>query len=730
MKKATSAITAFFLTIIMTACTVEFPKDLEIVEVIWDYLPEIDVTPEDAFEYEYDNELGGMVITDYLKASPKVRIPDVLEGEPVVEVDLYDCKKQLTEIIMPDTVIDFSFSDEIEDNLQYLNIPALYRSDWEDRYFDGSYYASLESVYISDGLERVSFDGCEKLKKVYLPDSITSIGYFNYWQDNALCNGFANCVSLESIRIPTGVAELAPGIFSGCTSLESVILNDGLTEIGNNAFESCTSLKSIKIPAGVIRLGIRAFYQCESLESVTLGDGLTEIGGAAFAYCKSLNSIMIPESVITLDNGAFAGCESLKSIKIPKGITVLADTFRDCIGLESVIIEGELTFLGRSTFWGASNVKIKYKNRTYDYSQISELCDLITSSNTSDYNTPTMQIQSSPVTTEATTASTSAVTTAATSAATTAPQEYVSPDINDFSYSDYNEGIELTGYYGNSRSVIVPQSINGKQVIRLGDSLFKNNTELTYITLPEGLKEIGELAFYCCSNLSEISIPESVETIGSFAFYASSELRSFYVPQNVREIGDFCFGWTGIENIEVSKYNKSYKSVDGVFYDVSGKLLICYPCCKPDKEFFIPEGVTVIGYYAFDRPLYLEKLEIGEDVIYISPTQILEYVREITVNAKNSFYEAYDGALFSKDFTVLYIFPPNSDYTSWTVPESVTLFEDYCFTDVKNLRRLQLLSMPDEVCHEAIVREPYDFIISFDGYEYSAEEFHSLYGSY
>ena len=43
-------------------------------------------------------------------------------------------------------------------------------------------------------------------------------------------------------------------------------------------------------------------------------------------------------------------------------------------------------------------------------------------------------------------------------------------------------------------------------------------SHLTKVTLPYGLKEIGDTAFCCCENLSEISIPTSVTSIGISAF--------------------------------------------------------------------------------------------------------------------------------------------------------------------------------------------------------------------
>lgn len=77
-----------------------------------DVIPEIPVTDAKAFKYEYNADMGGMVITDYLKESPKVRIPDKLENEPVVGVDFSKCEKQITHLVLPDCVTRMRLSDK------------------------------------------------------------------------------------------------------------------------------------------------------------------------------------------------------------------------------------------------------------------------------------------------------------------------------------------------------------------------------------------------------------------------------------------------------------------------------------------------------------------------------------------------------------------------------------------------------------------------------------------
>lgn len=47
----------------------------------------------------------------------------------------------------------------------------------------------------------------------------------------------------------------------------------------------------------------------------------------------------------------------------------------------------------------------------------------------------------------------------------------------------------------------------------IGDNAFTNNTDITSVTIPEGVTKIGYRAFYGCTNLTDITIPNSVTEI-------------------------------------------------------------------------------------------------------------------------------------------------------------------------------------------------------------------------
>ena len=142
------------------------------------------------------------------------------------------------------------------------------------------------------------------LKYVTLPDGLTSIGYY----------AFYDCESLTSITIPNSVTSIGGGAFSGCKGLTSITIPNSVTSIGHGAFEGCEGLTSITIPNSVTSIGVYAFFGCEGLTSITIPNSVTSIGDGAFQECSSLTSVTLGSGVTSIGSDAFRGCDNIQEV--------------------------------------------------------------------------------------------------------------------------------------------------------------------------------------------------------------------------------------------------------------------------------------------------------------------------------------------------------------------------------------------------------------------------------
>ena len=142
---------------------------------------------------------------------------------------------------------------------------------------DGTYSIKEGTKIICDR----AFHGCEFLKKLVIPDSVTSIGDIAFWF----------CSSLSNLVIPDSVTRIGDRAFSGCCSLESLVIPDSVTSIGDWTFSDCYSLRSLVIPDSVTSIGDYAFSDSFSLESLVIPDSVTSIGNEAFRGCNFPNDL-------------------------------------------------------------------------------------------------------------------------------------------------------------------------------------------------------------------------------------------------------------------------------------------------------------------------------------------------------------------------------------------------------------------------------------------------------
>ena len=70
--------------------------------------------------------------------------------------------------------------------------------------------------------------------------------------------------------------------------------------------------------------------------------------------------------------------------------------------------------------------------------------------------------------------------------------------------------------------------------------VFQNCESIEKISLPKGLTEIGNKAFYKCTSLKDIELPEGIQVIGNEAFYQTA-IQGIKLPSTLVEIGNSAF---------------------------------------------------------------------------------------------------------------------------------------------------------------------------------------------
>lgn len=119
-------------------------------------------------------------------------------------------------------------------------------------------------------------------------------------------------------------------------------------------------------------------------------------------------------------------------------------------------------------------------------------------------------------------------------------------EFDDFTYEITDNGLNITGYTGSNAEVEIlgEYTVNGAvyPVYSIGPEAFLGAV-ITEIILPEGLKIIGESAFYDCDSLTSVVIPQSVTEVDLYAFDDCNNLTDIVVLNDDLTIGDSAFGY-------------------------------------------------------------------------------------------------------------------------------------------------------------------------------------------
>ncbi len=225
----------------------------------------------------------------------------------------------------------------------------------------------------------------------------------------------------------------------------------------------------------------------------------------------------------------------------------------------------------------------------------------------------------------------------------------------------------------------IPAEHAGNPVVRIVRSGFANCENLSSITLPDGLVEIGISAFSNCTSLTEVKFSEQCKpvSIGDYAFSGCSAMGAISIPDTVTDIGSYAFSFcVSLESAELPDALTVLKP--HTFYQ-----------CETLKSISIPDTVTEVGKYAFLDCESVSEIRIGKGVSIIGQYAFkgCDMLERFEVDAKNGSYSAQSGILYAGDNFVAI---PNQLKGDVVIPEGVKAIPSSTFAGQSEITSISI----------------------------------------
>ena len=503
------------------------------------------------------------------------------------------------------------------------------------------------------------FEGCKKLKDVYISGAVTTIDKMfvkctsieNIYvvDDNENLSASANSpvilnVDGTAIRfvygrqdgvftIPDGVTDISSYAFAGQANMTKVIIPSSIKTIGTYAFQNCLSLETVEFASGstIDTIDNYTFADCIKLKNINLPNTIIKINQYAFAGCKSLESFTWPTSITTLGNGAFTG-SGLKTVTVPGTITSFGDNmFKNCHNLETAVISNGITKVGTYTFDGCeklSSVTLS-TDLTYLPQYMFQNCTGLTS--------------------------------------ITVPENVTRLGGNASSSATSSS---LSGYVfaGCTNLESLTMSPN---VANLGSYLFKNCAKLTSIEFTNKLKYIGGSAFRgSCFETITFASDTAISALGDYAFAETPNLNSIALPGGtVTKVSNYAFDASGVRNVT---FNSKYTQIGNYVFRGTTRL----------ESITFPSTITTIGTYLFQNSTSIETV-----VFEANKMTFGNWMFQNCSNLKNVTLPAGQTSTLGT-----YVFQNCTSLESIVLPDGITTLGNYSFEGCTSLKNVTLPS--------------------------------------
>jgi len=616
-------------------------------------------------------------ITGYSSSGPKdVVIPSEINGVPVTVIGsgAFD-NLDLSSLVLPNTIVTISDSAFAYNNLTNLVIPNSVENlnNWS------FYMNNINNLSIGNKVKRIGVSAFEfsSLTSVTIPDSVTFLGDYAF-RENKLTQIIIGSGASVGELFLTGFIiapnnnfrdayypEKRAGTYIGTKEGTWTRLTDEQYFTFDKLTRTITKYDnrgglSVGIPpniggVSVENIGEGAFAD-ENLNRVIMQNTIKIIGDNAFSN-NSLDNIIIPSGVTSIGDGSFAN-NHLEIVSIPSSVTTIGNSAFQHNSLASASIGSSVANIGSNAFSNNNLTALSLPgslrsvgNSAFAYNNITEIkINAGVALDNNMLNAANNNFRDSYI--------------AGGAGGYLATQSGTWIRLTDDKYFSFDSSTKTITGYNNAGglAVVIPQSINGVQVIKIGDRAFVSKG-LTSVVIPDTVTSLGYLSFGY-NAISNVEFSNSLTEIGGRAF-CGNLLSNLEIGDNVINIGDNAFSENQLINLTLN--NKLKDIGDWAFWKNS------------IKEVIIPDSVTKIGLAAFA-------------VNAITDVEIGDGLTEIDAVAFS--YNEISNIIFGSNLAIIGegVFRENQ-LTSLTIPASVTSIDRYAFID----NSLTNIVIPDNV---------------------------------
>lgn len=195
---------------------------------------------------------------------------------------------------------------------------------------------------------------------------------------------------------------------------------------------------------------------------------------------------------------------------------------------------------------------------------------------------------------------------------------------------------------------------------------FKNNTDITIITIPDDVNYIGQSAFQGCSNLISVQYSQNIKGIQDSAFSGCIKLTTFPESDVLTSLGEYAYkGCSSLTNIVLPD---SLKTVGSYAFEqctglttlsigsgVTDIYMSAFKDCSSLTEVTIPDNVLTLGTTVFQNCTSLQQVVFGAGLTNIGGGVLNGCTALKTITCKAIQPPAMNGGNYLTGVTVVYV---------------------------------------------------------------------------